>query len=232
MSREIDRRSLAGPKNVSIKLREQGAAGLTAPKGMFLQRALEQVRSLGGAMGLTAAQPPEFVADPHVMATSSGAVAVHLQQQFKGIPIFQAAQAVRFGPDGTLQETAGASVPVAGDLEIAVKVSVEQAILIAARHVAQPSEDEQAGKDQFGRPLRATAWSLDKFAPVVIAAFRNLPLQPTVVDGGPFGSPIKASLGGSPSSACTSRGTSWSRSPKWRASTGRSSTVRMGRSST
>jgi len=57
------------------------------------------VRTIGRALGLAATQPMEFAADPHPQRTSSGAVTVHLQQQYKGIPIFQAAQAVRFGPE-------------------------------------------------------------------------------------------------------------------------------------
>ena len=46
-------------------------------------------------------EPAEYVADEHVAETSSHAVTVHLQQQYKGIPIFQATQVVRFAPDGS-----------------------------------------------------------------------------------------------------------------------------------
>ncbi|SEF43151.1 extracellular elastinolytic metalloproteinase [Nitrosospira multiformis ATCC 25196] len=72
--------------------------GASAEKGNYIPRALDHVRSVSGVLGLAVTQPPEFTVDPHIQGTSSGAVIVHLQQQYKGIPIFQAAQAVRFRP--------------------------------------------------------------------------------------------------------------------------------------
>ena len=73
---------------------------------------------------------------------------VHLQQQYKGIAIFDAAQAVRFAPDGSLTETAGNSITVEGDLDVAPTLSVRQAVLTAAAHVAVPDEDEQGATDE------------------------------------------------------------------------------------
>jgi extracellular elastinolytic metalloproteinase len=73
------------------------ASDSAAPEaGRFVQRALEHMQHIGRALGLAATQPAEFVADPSAQTTSSGAVSVHLQQQYKGIPIFQAAETVRF----------------------------------------------------------------------------------------------------------------------------------------
>src|SRR5213595_3546878 len=43
----------------------------------YIQRALQYVHTVGPAMGLTATQAPEFVADPALQQTSSGAHAVH-----------------------------------------------------------------------------------------------------------------------------------------------------------
>src|SRR5262245_32990864 len=83
-----------------------------AEAGNYVQRALDHVQRIKGALGLTATQPAEFVANPHYQETSSGAVAVHLRQYYKGIPIFQATQTVRFAPSGTLEDTAGSSVTV------------------------------------------------------------------------------------------------------------------------
>ena len=78
-----------------------------AETGNYVQRALDHVRNISRALGLTATQPAEFAADPNIQRTSSGAVAVHLQQHYKSVPVFQAAETVRFAPNGTITETAG-----------------------------------------------------------------------------------------------------------------------------
>lgn len=168
----------------------------TAPaeKGNYVQRALDHMRNIGRVLGLEATQPAEFLADPNVQQTSSGAVAVHLQQQYKGIPIFQAAQVVRFGPDGALRDTAGSSITIATEVSVSPKLSVQEAVLKAASHVAVPHADEQGTKDQFGEPLNLTSVDLTGFLPKVITAFSNKPDSPTVLEGDPFGDKIKASL--------------------------------------
>jgi len=70
-----------------------------AERGNYVQRALDHVRGISRALGLAPTQPVEFVADPDMQSTSSGSVAVHLHQLYKGIPVFQAQECVRFGPD-------------------------------------------------------------------------------------------------------------------------------------
>jgi extracellular elastinolytic metalloproteinase len=170
------------------------AEAAPAEQGNYVQRALEYVQRVGGTLGLEATQAPEYAADPHVQQTSSGSVAVHLQQQYKGIPIFQAAQAVRFTPGGALQEMAGSTVTVAQDLPVAPRLSVQEAVLQAARHVALPGADEQETTDQFGQPLKLSSVDLTDFTPRVIATFPNKPELPAVLAAGPFGDEIKASL--------------------------------------
>ncbi|HEX2014771.1 MAG TPA: M36 family metallopeptidase, partial [Nitrososphaera sp.] len=165
-----------------------------AEKGNYIERALNHVTRISRALGFTETQPAEFVADPNIQETSSGGVAVHLQQQYKGISIFQAAQAVRFSPDGALKETAGTSVTVSKEVEVLPKLSVQEAVLRAAQHVAVPGPDEEGAKDQFGQPLKPERVDLTGFEPRIIAAFANKPDQPTVLDAGPFGDKIKANL--------------------------------------
>ncbi|MBI1929646.1 M36 family metallopeptidase, partial [Candidatus Poribacteria bacterium] len=165
-----------------------------AERGNYIQRALDHLRSISGILGFAATQPAEFVADPHIQQASSGAVAVHLQQQYKGIPIFQAAETVRFSPDGTLKETAGSSVTVAQEVTVSPKLSVQDAVLKAAQHVAVPHPDERGATDSFGQPLPLTTVDLTGFVPKIIATFPNKPDQPTVLEAGPFGDKIKASL--------------------------------------
>ena len=65
-----------------------------AVKGDYVNRALEHARSIGSALGLAANQAAEFEKDPDFQTTSSGAVSVHLQQNYKGIPVFEAARTV------------------------------------------------------------------------------------------------------------------------------------------
>ena len=83
-----------------------------AEKDKYIERAQAHVQSIGRVLGLAETQPTDFVSDPQVQAASSGAKAVYLQQQYKGIPIFQATQTVRFDPEGALKESVGSSITV------------------------------------------------------------------------------------------------------------------------
>jgi extracellular elastinolytic metalloproteinase len=165
-----------------------------AEEGNYVQRALEHVRTISGALGLVATQPTEFTPDPNVQETSSGAKAVHLQQQYKGIPIFQAAQTVRFAPDDKLAEVVGSSVTIAQNVAVSPRLTVEQAVLKAAEFVAMPDTDEREDTDQFGEPLAPVTVDVTGFVPKVITAFADKAEQPTVLEPGPFGDRIRASL--------------------------------------
>ncbi len=165
-----------------------------AESGNYVQRALDHVGSIGRALGFTVTQPAEFAADPNFQTTSSGAVAVHLQQQYKGIPIFQAAETVRFSPNGALKETVGSSVTILRDMPVSADLSVEKAVLKVARHIAAPHADEGGAKDQFGQPLNFSSVDLAGFSPQVITAYPEKPERSTVLEAGPFGDKIKASL--------------------------------------
>ena len=171
------------------------ASALAEPeRDNHIQRALSHVRTIGRALGLAATQPTEFAADPHPQRTSSGAVTVHLQQQYKGIPIFQAAQAVRFAPDDRLTDTTGSTVTVDQEVPVSARLSVQEATLAAAKHVAVPGADEAAHEDQFGQRLQLPTIDVSGYSPRIVATFPEKPEQPTVLEGGPFGAPIKASL--------------------------------------
>jgi extracellular elastinolytic metalloproteinase len=160
----------------------------------FVRRALEHVTAISPALGLSAAQAPEFVADPSVQETSSGAKTVHLQQRYKGIPIFQAAEAVRFAPDGSVADTVGSSIAVEQELPVAPKLSVQDAVRIAAEHVAEPDDDERDQTDPFGELLASPSVDVSAFEPEIRASFPNAPEVPTVLAAGPFGADITASL--------------------------------------
>lgn len=162
--------------------------------GNYLQRALNHVHSISRVLGLTSTQPVEFNVDPHIQRTSSGAVAVHMQQHYKGIHVFQAAEAVRFSPDGKLKDTIGSSISVANELSVLPKLSAGEAVLKAAEHIAVPRPDEQGARDEFGESFKLTSVDLTDFEPNLITAYPEKPDQPAVFEGGPFGDKIKASL--------------------------------------
>ena len=162
--------------------------------GNYVQRALDHVRTIGPALGLEATQSAEFTADQNIQQTSSGSVTVHLQQRHKGIPIYQAAEAVRFSPSGALEETVGSAVTAPGDLDISPKLSVQEAVLKAAQHVSVPQDNEWESKDQFGEAISFEPVDAKDFTPKVIATFPDKIDRPTVLEAGPFGDEIKASL--------------------------------------
>lgn len=167
--------------------------GAEAESGNYVERALGHVQSIGAVLGLEETQAPEFMADPNVQMSSSGAATVHLQQQYKGIRLFQTAQGVRFNPDGSIGETVGKSVTIARELEVAPDLDVRDAVLRAARHVAEPGASEEEA-DEFGQSVVPQALDLEGFAPKIIATFPNQPESPTVLEAGPFADEIKASL--------------------------------------
>jgi extracellular elastinolytic metalloproteinase len=168
--------------------------GAPAEEGNYINRATDHVRGLSSVLGLAAGQPNEYQADPSYQTTSSGAVAVHLQQRYKGISIFQAAETVRFEPNGAIQETVGSSITVPEDTPVSGQVTVEQAVLKAAQHVAVPDADEDAAKDQFGQPLDPPRVDLTGFTPKVLATFAEKPERLSVLEAGPFGDETKARL--------------------------------------
>lgn len=185
-----------GPVPTPPGPRRGGAQGLGAANGGFVQQALALVQGLGSVLGLAPGQPAEFAAPPHEQRVSGGGAVVHLQQQYKGIPIFQAAQVVRFGPSGTPDEIAGPTVTVAGDVPAFPRLDAVEATRRAAGHVAVPGEDERGELDPFGQALAAQPLDLSGFQPVVTQALTEFPEKPTLLanPGGPFPDPIRASL--------------------------------------
>lgn len=158
--------------------------------GSFVQRALEHVRSLEGFAGL----PAEFEADPRASRTSAGAVTVHLRQQFKSIPVFLAAETVRFAPTGEVESATGSTFNISEDTPVEPLLGPEQATLAAAEHAASIGQALLGEEDEFGSALEAPALDLSDFKPEVVAAFPEFAARPTILAPGPFGHHIKASL--------------------------------------
>jgi extracellular elastinolytic metalloproteinase len=165
-----------------------------AEPGNYIQRALDHLQAASPALGLEATQPVEYLVDPTEQRTSADAVTVHAQQRYKGIPIFQASRAVLFAPDGRLTQTVGTTVTVPAELEVAPRLSVEEAVLAAAEQVAEPDQDERGQTDEFGQPMEIPGVRLDGFMIQVTATFPDRPERPTVLAPGPFAEDIRASL--------------------------------------
>jgi len=158
--------------------------------GSYIQRAREHLRGVEGFGGL----PAEFESDPRVATTSGGAVTVHMRQHFKSIPVFLAAQTVRFKPDGTVDNSIGFTLTFSEDLSPEPRLSSPQAVLAAAKHVTQLGQGLLGEPDDFGNPLDPPRLDLTGFQPTVVGAFPDIPERPTLLAPGPFGHPIKASL--------------------------------------
>lgn len=177
-----------------------GNAGLVASsdapieKGNYIQRALNYVQEISPVIGFAPTQAPEFAPDPNIQTTSSGAVTVNLQQQYKGIRIFQAARTVRFNPDGALAESAGKNLTVSDEHQVAPKLRVQEAVLKAAQHISTPSPDEEGQIDEFGEQIPLTYVDLTNFTPEIIATFPDSPRMATVLTAGPFAEEIRANL--------------------------------------
>ena len=170
------------------------ATGQPKESDHFIKRSLDYVRDISPALGFSATQATEYVPDPNVQRTSTGAAAVYLQQHYKGIPIFQATQTVRFAPDETLTDSVGETVTVDQPLPVEPKLTVQDAVKKAAEQLAVPGDDEKDEKDQFGQDVSHPRVDVAGFQPKVIASFEAKPERPTVLEAGPFGAEFKASL--------------------------------------
>jgi len=157
-----------------------------AQEGDFVARAIRHVQSISPALGLTAEQAPEYAADPTDQTTSSGAVAVHLRQLYKGIPIYDASETVRFGTDGSLLEVAGRSFSVPGDTPVTTALAPEAALRIAAAHVAEGSDADSAPRDQFGEPMVDPGLDLSDFTPTIRTSGADRLDRPATFDAPPF----------------------------------------------
>ena len=164
-----------------------------AESGNYVERARNHLQRIGPVLGLAASQPVEYIADDNYQTTSDGAVAVHLQQTYKGLKIFEATQVVRFTPDGALADTLGETVSVDQDLDLSPHVSINEAVQNAAAHVANPG-DEEHQVDQFGEPMHYSAIDLQGITFEVMQDISDGRDQAAYLKPGPFEDKIRAGL--------------------------------------
>ena len=161
--------------------------------GNYVKRAIDHLQDIGPVLGLAASQAVEYVADENYQTTSDGAVAVHLQQTYKGLEIFEATQVVRFAPDGALRETLGETTSVDDDVDTSPQLTLSAAVQKAAEHVAAPGDDEHQF-DHFGEPLRHSNLNLTGATFEVMEKLSDGPDQTSYCQPGPFEDKIKAGL--------------------------------------
>lgn len=161
---------------------------------LLVRRALDHLASTSSVMGFEAVAEAEFAADPNVARTTGGAAAVHTQQLFRGVPVFDMARTVSFSRDGQIEEVSGQTVSPPPDLDIVPKVTAVDAVRAAAEYIATPPQNLEPEVDEFGEPLELASVDLSGFtSPQVVAAF-DVPSRPTVIEQGPFETHPKAEL--------------------------------------
>lgn len=172
------------------------ASGFSALPGLgptdedIINRALEHVQLVAPALGFDPAHTPEYVPDPHVKKTSTGERVVNLQQQYRGIPVFQMERAVQFDQNGAIQNVTGVSVSLPPDLRTLPTVPIENAALAAATYLSTPSTTLDAWTQET---INDPAVDVSNYQPRVLAKI-PLPSQPLVLEQGPFAEAIPAHL--------------------------------------
>jgi extracellular elastinolytic metalloproteinase len=159
----------------------------------YIAEASAHLRAIFPVLGLREGAETAFRVDPTVARTTAGAAAVHAQQEYKGILVFQASEVVRFAPTGVLEDTAGKSVTVTGDPSPDPTLSSVDAAVAAVQFVATPAADELDQTDEFGEPLHTVAVDTSGFAPTVVSEDASAERR-TTLEGAPLEEPVHASL--------------------------------------
>jgi extracellular elastinolytic metalloproteinase len=149
------------------------------------------VRRQPNTFGFAPGEAAEFVPDPTVQRTSSGAAAVHLQQYYSGIPVFQMARTVRFTTQSEVIDAVGENTAFPAGVETEPVLSAVEAVRRAVVHLA--TTGGEAKKDEFGQESRVPTINSADYEPTVVATF-NIASRPTVLSKGPFEKPVSAHL--------------------------------------
>jgi extracellular elastinolytic metalloproteinase len=105
---------------------------------------------------------------------------VHLQQFYRGLPVFRTSYTVRFAPLTQEADLSGTGILLPNEINAAPTTLAREAVVAAAQHLANTSGRQR--KDEFGQVSTEPPLQLEGYEPVVIAAFDMLPTRPTVVD--------------------------------------------------
>jgi len=168
------------------------ALGVIPPAGQqsHLDIALSFVSTHRANLGFAGNDVAEFVPDAVVQRTSAGSAVVHLHQRYRGLPVFQMSRTVRFNPQSQIVDATGDTASMPEGLNIVPNLSVNDAVLKAAQHLASTGGTYS---NQFKESFQLPGVDLTDFHPEVVCGF-PLPSQPTVLDKGPFENLIPAYL--------------------------------------
>jgi extracellular elastinolytic metalloproteinase len=161
--------------------------------GTLVERALACVQDqFSEGLGFSSAEAPEYVPDPHVQQTTGGKSIVHLHQQYQGIPVFEMTRSVQFGRDKKVERVVGDNVSIDHPLVTVPQVTAIDALRIAARYLAE--NQDQPEEDAWGQTHTGASLTVPTdYVPRVVSVFER-PSRPTVLDKGPFGKEVEASL--------------------------------------
>ena len=173
------------------ELADDAAATPAEPRNV-IDKAMAFVQQHRGSLGFGSVEVAEFDPDPVVQRTSSGSMAVHLHQSYRGIPVFQMTRTVRFTPQGDVVDAAGDNAPLPQGIDIKPTLDAPGAALKAAQHLASSGAGETY-VDRFKQTQAVPTVDATGFEPHVLSAF-PLPSRPTVLEKGPFENPIPAHL--------------------------------------
>jgi extracellular elastinolytic metalloproteinase len=159
----------------------------------YLDRASDHLKAISPPLGIGRAKGVAYRVSDRLASSSSGATAVHAQQEYLGILVFQASEVVRFAPNGALESTAGQRVPIDRDYSPEPKISSVAATRTAVQFVATPEycRSQESGDD--ADDPRRSATSLTAFSPAVVSVEPG-PERRTFLGGEPFTGTLSASL--------------------------------------
>jgi extracellular elastinolytic metalloproteinase len=169
------------------------SVGGTPVEDDLVGAALRHVQDVSPALGFDTTVPVGFQPNSEALRTSAGAAAVHLQETVEGIPVFQAALTVRFGPSRAVEAVVGSTLNPTETTDTTPSVSAVDAVAVAGQYLAEPDGDGGTETDQFGEPLPQQTINLAGFQPRVRSSEDNAE-RTTLLDAPPFAGPVRASL--------------------------------------
>jgi extracellular elastinolytic metalloproteinase len=135
----------------------------------------------------------QYIPDPSVQRTSSGAAAVNLHQFYHGIPVFQMTRTVRFDPHGSATEAMGNDAPLPPDLNTEPQLGPVAAVLAATKFLSSVGTGATL-RSQYGDVYPAPTLDVSNYQPEIVTRFPGLPASPTVVSKGPLENDVPAYL--------------------------------------
>ncbi|MFF4448270.1 M36 family metallopeptidase [Streptomyces sp. NPDC001502] len=162
--------------------------------GSLVERALTVAQITTMILGADQSKSVTFSPLPAPPPNGAGATTIHLEQQWRGLPVFQAGQSVRFSSSEEVQDTRARLVGQASPPEVSVEVTVEAAVRNATLHVLATDENHAAVGDQPGPPRPAAPAGVTWNLPEVVARFTHMAGQPTVLKQQGVDEPVTASL--------------------------------------